>query len=421
MYKEQKMMKARILQAKGYRQIEIAHMLEVSDRTVRNYLKDPQMPRKKVKRASKLDPFLNTIKALIGYNPYYNCELLYEDLRKSGYEGRISILRDAVARIRKDIITEAVIRFETIPGYQAQVDWKEFGKRYVDGKERKLYAFVMTLGFSRKPYIRYTTDMKSDTLLSCHIGAFHFFGGVPRTILYDNMKTAFIAESEGIFHVQKGLLELASHYGFSPERCRIRRPQTKGKVERMIGYLDNNFWARMEGRELEIERLNEDVMRWIDTIADRPIGGIGESRAERFARERGELLPLPEYDLDVRQVIPCVVSRESMITHETNRYSVSPELISSCVELRVDRRNGRAEVFSEGTSVKSFTLAPTGSRAYIMDDEDRRMIHERWRRDRQRRDGRSERKKMRRLESPEVAIRHPSIYDEIMDAQGGIQ
>lgn len=421
MYKEQKMMKARILQAKGYRQREIAEMLDVSERTVRNYLSKPPLPRKKGKRASKLDSFIGTIKAVINENPFYNCELLYEELHRAGYNGRKTILRDLVSKIRKEVITEAVIRFETVPGHQAQVDWKEFGRRQVDGINRKLYAFVMTLGYSRTPFIRYTTDMKQDTLLSCHIDAFHHFGGIPRTILYDNMKTAFSADTDGVFHPQKSLLSLASHYGFVPERCRVRRPQTKGKVERTIGYLDNNFWERVKGGDHEIDQLNEDVLRWIDAIIDNPIGGIGESRAERFKRDRMELLPLPARDLDVRLSIPCTVNRESMITYETNRYSVSPEFISKIVELRVDRRCRLAEVFCEGQSLKSFVLAPAGNRSYILHDEDKQAIRERWKKDRASREDRAKKARSRQEPGVMVSVRHPSAYDEVVDIHGGVQ
>jgi transposase len=346
---------------------------------------------------------------------------LYDDLRKAGYRGGKSILRDLASKLRKDIITEAVIRFETVPGHQAQVDWKEFGTRRVGGTVRKLYAFVMALGYSRMPFVRYTTDMKLDTLLSCHIDAFHYFGGVPHAILYDNMKTAFIADSSGVFHPQKSLMSLASHYGFVPERCRVRRPQTKGKVERTIGYLDNNFWARVKDGELEIDRLNEDVLRWVDSIKDNPIGGIGESRAVRFQRDRAELVPLPDRDLDVRFSVPCSVNRESMITYETNRYSVSPELISRTIELRVDRQCRHAEVFFEGRSIKSFTLAPVGSRAYILHDEDKKAIRERWRNDREHRETRTQRAKSRRETDISVAVRHPSVYDDVLGVTGGIQ
>jgi hypothetical protein len=110
-----------------------------------------------------------------------------------------------------------------------------------------------------------------------------------------------------------------------------------------------------------------------------------------------------------------------MITYETNRYSVSPDLISSCVELRVDRMSGSAEVFFEGHAVKTLSLAQAGSRAYVMDEADRKAIQERWQRDRERRETRERRKKMKRDDTPEVALRHLSVYDEITRIQGGVQ
>jgi transposase len=234
--KERNMIKAKDLQAKGYTQKEISEKLGVCERTVRNYLATPPSSRRKGKRKSKLELYHEYIKKIIEDKPYYNCEILYEDLLKIGYTGRISILRDYVSKCRREVLTEAVIRFETIPGHQAQVDWKEHGRQMVDGEMKKLYQFMMTLGYSRKPFIRFTTSMKSEVLLRCHIEAFRYFGGVPATILYDNMKTAFVADENGEFQVQKDLMRFASHYGFSAERCRVRRPQTKGKVERSIGY-----------------------------------------------------------------------------------------------------------------------------------------------------------------------------------------
>ena len=134
MYKEQKIMDAKIMQAKGLRQREIAETLDVSERTVRNYLKASPARKDRKKRASKLDPYRKTIRAIIDENPHYNIELLFEKLVASGYQGKISILRDYSATVRKRILSEAVIRFETMPGQQAQVDWKEFGMQEVDGK-----------------------------------------------------------------------------------------------------------------------------------------------------------------------------------------------------------------------------------------------------------------------------------------------
>ena len=236
MDKEHRLLDARIMQAKGMNQREIAEQLGVTDRTVRNYLRYPPQPRKRPKRRSLLDPFKPYVRDILEENPYYNGVLLFERLKARGYAGQISILRDFMAKIRKQLVTTAVRRFETEPSLQAQVDWKEFGRQYVDGKEQKLYAFVMVLGYSRKVFVHFTPSMKMEMFLACHGLAFHYFGGVPKEILYDNMKTAFVYDAgKGTFQANRKLKALAVHYGFIPRRCRIRRPQTKGKVERAIG------------------------------------------------------------------------------------------------------------------------------------------------------------------------------------------
>jgi transposase len=420
MYKEQKIMDAKIMQAKGLRQREIAETLGVTDRTIRNYLKAPPGKKERKKRSSKLDPYRDTIRAIIDDNPHYNIELLFEKLVASGYQGKISILRDCAAAIRKRVLTEAVIRFETMPGQQAQVDWKEFGMQEVDGRRQKLYAFVMALGYSRMPYIQFTADMKTDTLRACHIDAFRYFGGVPKEILYDNMKTAFVPDGDGSFKPSRALAELAVHYGFVPKRCRVRRPQTKGKVERTIGFLSSNFWARVKTEGNSLADLNKSVLEWVEVIKDKTIGGMNQTRAERFCEEKGHLLSLPKTDLDVRFVSTCTVNRESMITWETNRYSVTPELISESVELRIDRRTGEAELFHAGKSLRTFVLEPSGSRKRIFFPEDKEALEKRWRQDRDARQKR-ESQKTTRTAVPEVIVRNPSEYDHFAGTIGGVQ
>ena len=188
MDKEHRMMKAEILQGEGFKQREIAEMLGVTDRTVRNYLSGHQDLHPRPRRPSKLDPFKPVIDAILEENPTYNRSILIERLAKMGYSGKLSILRDYAAEVARRIQTQAVIRFETEMGWQAQVDWKEFGKQTVDGRETKLYAFVMVLGYSRKAFVCFTTSMDQATMLACHVLAFAYFGGIPHEILYDNMK-----------------------------------------------------------------------------------------------------------------------------------------------------------------------------------------------------------------------------------------
>lgn len=121
----------------------------------------------------------------------------------------------------------ATVRFETLPGEQAQVDWAECGY-YLDetGERRKVYAFVMILGFSRMLYVEFTTSMQLPELIGCHERAFDYFGGFPRQILYDNMKQVRLSPGEWNPLMQ----DFWQHYGIVPKTCRPYRPRTKGNA-----------------------------------------------------------------------------------------------------------------------------------------------------------------------------------------------
>jgi transposase len=415
MDKDHRMLNAKQLQAQGLKQWQIAQELEVTDRTVRNYLRADLQPRQKVQKQSKLNSYKPFIKSILEENPYYNAVVLQERLLRQGYAGKISILRDLVKELRRKITTQAVIRFETEPGFQAQVDWKEFGRQVVDGVEKKLYAFVMILGYSRRMFVCFTTSMKQSVLFACHVLAFIYFGGVPREVLYDNMKTAFVRGADGRFEPNRKLLSFALHYGFIPRRCRIRRPETKGKVERSIGYLGNNFWQSIEGETLSLSFLNDAVRTWLAAADKKPLGGMTESRAERFLVERPHLQTLPSRDFDVREEVPVMVNRESLVCFESNSYSVHPENIGKMLVLRVDYMKKEAEIGAEGIVLKTIRLFEAGSRMKLMDPSDKAAILKRWEADR----ARKERQRIPRKKHPhcdiglDVAVRSPGEYDAI--------
>jgi transposase len=411
MDRENRMMDARLLQAQGYTQVEIAEMLGVCERTVRNYLAQKPQARKCPKRPSKLDPYRQVIIDQLEENPRYNGEIIFERLVRMGYDGKKTVMKAFAAKTRRRLAATAVQRFETEPGRQAQVDWKEFGKQIVDGRTTRLYAFVMVLGYSRKPFVRFTTDMRQSTLFACHELAFAHFGGVPEEVLYDNMRTAFQPDLEGHWRPTKRLSALAVHYGFIPKRCRVRRPETKGKVERTIGYLDNNFWPRMNGETLGLAQLNECVGDWVEAICAKRVADLGESRAERFAREAPLLKALPADDYDARDIVPVVVGRESTVRFETNRYSAPPEFIATTVLLYVHPLTRQAELFADGRSVRSFPLAPPGSHSVLVFEEDRKELAVRWAMDRSRL---AVRRTPRRRYLPAdtgVDVRSPAFYD----------
>jgi transposase len=370
--------------------------------------------RKRPIRGSKVDTFKATIDEILDANPSHNGELIYEKLVKLGYGGKISVMKDYGASVRRKLQLQAVMRFETEPGHQAQVDWKEFGKQAVDGRATKLYAFVMVLGYSRKAFVLFTTGMDSETLLACHALAFAYFGGVPHEILYDNMRTAFQPDSEGVWRPTKKLLSLAVHYGFIPKRCRVRRPETKGKVERTIGYLDNNFWPRMDGETLSLAGLNEQVSGWLGMVDAKRLSGFDESRDDRFAREQTMLRPQSLLPFDARRDIPVLVNRESLIRHETNSYSVPPAHIGRMLTLKVHPFESRAEVFGSEGSIRRFPLSPDGAKIKTFFPEDRESIRKRWDADRSRMARvRKPRTPRIRIMQPEVEVRPTSAYEAL--------
>ena len=371
------MNEAKSLRLQGFKITEIAKMMGKSERTIYKYLSEPARKRKKREYISLLDPFKPFIDTILEDAPDYNRAVLLERLKKQGYKGSITILRDYAAEKSAEINQKAVIRFETEPGFQAQVDWKVHGTRIVDGRKQKLYAFAMVFGYSRAPFVIHTTSMNQATLLACHTLAFSYFGGVPKKILYDNMKTAFIFDN-GNWKVNRRLLSYANHYGFIPRRCRVRRPQTKGKVERFIDYYSNNYFLQAKEPPLNLAELNEGVLSWIKSINRKTIRYLGESRKQRFELEKHFLIPLPETEYNCRTSVELKVSNESLILYKTNRYSVPPVMIGKTVELRIDPFLPKAEVFWNEKFIRDIQLEMDNKNMRLFRDEDRKALYELW-------------------------------------------
>jgi len=190
---------------------------------------------------------------------------LLEEIRPQGFSGSIHMVRRFVQTLAplRQAAAKATVRFETAPGQQAQVDWAYCG-RHPDrrGKLVGVYAFVMVLGFSRMMYVRFTTSMRMAELIDCHRRGFEFFGGVPASILYDNMKQVRLDDGE----LNPAFVDFAAHHGFAVKTCRVRRARTKGKVERMVDYVKDNF---LNGREfIDLDDLNIQGTCWLDHVAN---------------------------------------------------------------------------------------------------------------------------------------------------------
>jgi len=291
-------MRVRVMRGESIRQLSQA--MGLSRNTVRRYLRGGGTQRKERARPSKLEPFQPYLVARIAQArpDWIPATVLAREIVERGYTGGVGLVKAFIRAHKPRPRPDPVVRFETEPGVQMQADFVVFRRR-----ESPLLAFVATLGHSRASFVRFTTDEVADTVASCLVAAFEFFGGVPREVLFDNAKSVIItrdAYGVGLHRFHAELLELANAYGFTPRVCRPYRARTKGKVERFNRYLREGFYVPLRSRLQSVGLLldagtaNIEVTRWLRETANVRVHGTTQQvPAECLLLERPLLLPLP--------------------------------------------------------------------------------------------------------------------------------
>ena len=295
----------------------------------------PQQTR--ARRASIVDPFEPILQELLARYPNLTVERALQELQARGYTGKYTVLRERVRRLRPRPTPPPVPRFETEPGQQAQMDYGVYDIDFTREGRRRVYLFSYLLGYSRRQYLRFVESMDLVTTLRHHVQAFHHLGGVARVCLYDNFKAVVLRhDADGAFYNPK-FLAFATHYGFRPQACRVRRPQTKGKVERKFFYAETSL---LNGRTFDtLEHLNEVTAWWLQNVADmRVMRDFKESPLVRHQREQPHLLPLPTCDFDTAQVVYRHVNVEGYVTHRLNFYSVPWSYIGQVLPVRITEK-----------------------------------------------------------------------------------
>lgn len=329
---------AKLLSQEGLSVSAIARKFSLDRKTVRKLLaleQPPVYPKKPtLKRSSQLDAYKDFINQRFD-DGVTNAVKLLREVRAHGYQGEISILRDFLRPLREQHQREAYARFETLPGEQAQADWGEFSGCDESGRRHKFYCFAVVLGYSRYLYAEFTLHMDLLTLLRALIRAFECFGGVPRTILLDNMKQVVLERDPvtGKPHYNTRFLDFARYYSFRPRLCQPRRPQTKGKIENGIGYIKHNFW--LGERFTGLTPANTDLRVWLDTVANIRIHATTQERpVNRLHRERLQLLPRLPYDASL--MVSRTVTKDCLISYFGNQYSVPCQYARRAVTVRDD-------------------------------------------------------------------------------------
>lgn len=291
----------------------------------------PQPPRR---RRSKLDAFDASIVRLLERYPSITTTRVLEELQREGYDGSYTILRDRVKRLRSRPQQPLVVRFETAPGVQAQMDWAEYHIDFSQEGRRKVNLFSYLLGYSRRQYLCFTERQDFETTTRQHIQAFHHLQGLAATCLYDNMKVVVTRWEDDHPVYNTRFLSFATHYGYRPWACRPRRPQTKGKVERPFHYVETSL---LNGRSFRsLEHLNEVARWWLANVADvRTHRSTGKRPVDAHAEEVPFLLPLPQHDYDTARVVYRLVDAEGLIQLDNNRYSAPWQLMGEILPVRV--------------------------------------------------------------------------------------
>ena len=365
---------------------EIARMAGCDWRTAKKYLeqesaKPPRYgPRRG--RGRIINPHRAVIDAWLRADPKLQATVIHERLTGElyGFTGHYQRVKEYVRDRRPEILAELGlddasggfhVRFATLAGAQAQVDWGDEGVIVTRVGEVPVYSFHLVLSYSRDPFCRYTSSQDLATFWACHREAFAHFGGVPATILYDRTKTVVrrhVGRDEAT-PLHPEALAFADHYGFAIRLCAPRRPQSKGRVERMVDVTRHHV---LQGRTFSsLDEVQAAWAAWLPGWRSRVHRTHGEVIAIRAERDQAALQPLPATPYTVCDRHIRSVGKDALVHFDASCYSVPWRLVRprQKVELRVDRDT--VAVWTLGVDARQLTTHPRArvKGSWVVDDD----------------------------------------------------
>jgi transposase len=301
----------------------IARQLHVHRDTVRRVLREHNVAAPGVPlRRYLVDPYRSFILQTLQQYPTLAASRLYDMVCERGYAGRASHFRHLVASMRPRPPAEAYMRLRTLPGEQMQVDWAHFGHLQIGRARRPLMGFVMVLSYSRRVFLRFCLNAQMDSFLRGHVEAFAAFGGLGRTVLYDNLKSVVLERVGDAIRFNPEFLAFANHYRFEPQPVGIARGNEKGRVERQIDFIRKSFFAAREFTD--VADLNAQARQWCEGRAfDRPWPQDDALTVRQaFAAEQPRLLGLPATGYALGQRLEVSVAKTPYVRFDWNDYTV---------------------------------------------------------------------------------------------------
>ena len=405
------------LHRQGLSERAIARKLGIHRNTVKKYIQKGQKPQyhKGKRQDSILNPYHQVISDFLDEDDY-RATWIYERIRQLGYPGKYGTVKNHVRKVKQRRQRQAYIRFETIPGLQGQMDWADFQVVDLHGGSFTVYLFVLVLGFSRAMFAMFVDRCTLQAFMDAHIHAFHYLGGIPMEMLYDNMKHVVISRKGGqtVFNVE--FSHFANHYAFKPVACPPYSPWVKGKVERPVDYIRESFWRGY--RFTTIDQANRDLLTWLSETANRRRHGTHRQMVDaRWQQELASLSPCPANDYDTSIKEYRKVYKDCSISYNASSYQVPPEVIGKKILLKI--KDGTIRFYDDDRLLVTHQEAKEKG-SWITNAGITAQIHNQ-RRKKQPKYGRHKAKATRGLVNaslfPQVLYRPLSVYEQI--AQGG--
>ena len=365
------------MHGQGHSARAIAQELGQARNTVLKYLNSPEAMRPKPRppRGSKLDPYAEHIDRRMAEG-LENCVVLLRELRALGYAGSYNTVVEYVKPRRRGRQPEAAMRFETAPGGQVQVDWGSLGYIGADGKKRRVWPFVMTMGWSRACCVELVRSADTAAFIQRRVNAFEYLGGVPRRCLYDNAKVITLGRDEEKRPVwdrrmwNRRMLAFALRVGFEARLCQPYRAQTKGKVESGMKYVRRNMWPGMrftdDADDADDADLNRQGLEWSGVVANARVHGttyripwemLDEERAY-FGKLPDRVTPAPYLREDRK------VARDGLVSWEGSRYGVHWKWVGRIVQ--VGQRQGTLEIWAGDERIAVHPRAQQAGQRFIL-------------------------------------------------------
>ena len=332
----------RLYHAEKWRIGTIASQVGVHHSTVQRVLARAGVPAAAASpRRSLIDPYRDVIEDTLRSYPQLPASRLYEMVRERGYPGGPDHFRHLIALVRPRKPPEAYLRLRTLPGEQGQVDWGHFGTLTIGRAERPLMAFVMVLSWSRRVYLRFFLNQRMENFLRGHVAAFEAWGGCPRVLLYDNLKSAVLQRRGDAIRFHPTLLAFAGHYRYEPRPVAVARGNEKGRVERAIRYIRSSFFPARSYRDLD--DLNAQATKWCEGLSSDRRCPEDHSLTVRqaYEQEQGQLLALPSDRFATDEQVEAKVGKTPYVRFDGNDYSVPHTLTRKLLVVRAEQRQLR--------------------------------------------------------------------------------